>query len=307
MNRYLSIFFLFLLLIRGIPSLADGNDTIRETSQDTTQLNKKRLTAVLVTQGTLYTASMTGLYFLWYADYPQSSFHFFDDNNEWMQMDKIGHATAAYYISRIGYASYRWTGMDRKKAIWYGGLLGFAFMTNIEIFDGFSEEWGFSTGDFIANTAGCFLFIGQELGWKEQRFLLKYSFHQTIYPSYNPDLLGSNLIQEMLKDYNGMTFWLSGNISSFLPKKSKFPKWINVAFGYSAEGMTGANTNNTQGIPETTRYRQWYLSMDVDLTRIKTKSKVLKGIFSVVNFIKIPFPALEYNSLGQFKFHPLYF
>ena len=307
MNRYLSIIIITLLLIKGMPCYPENIDTARISSQDTTVLNKKRLTAVLFTEGALYAASMTGLYFLWYADYPQSSFHFFNDNNEWMQMDKIGHATAAYYISRIGYASYRWSGVERKKAIWFGGLLGFAFMTNIEVFDGFSAEWGFSTGDFIANTAGCFLFIGQELGWREQRILLKYSFHQTIYPKYNPELLGDNLIQNMVKDYNGMTFWLSGNISSFLPKESKFPKWINVAFGYSAEGMTGGNTNNTQGMPETTRYRQYYLSMDIDLTRIKTRSKVLKGIFSVVNFIKVPFPALEYNSLGQFKFYFLYF
>jgi hypothetical protein len=71
--------------------------------------------------------------------------------------------------------------------------------------------------------------------------------------------------------------------------------------------MTGANTTYSPGVPEPARYRQFYLSMDVDLTRIKTKSKVLKGIFSVVNFIKIPFPALEYNSLGQVKFHFLYF
>jgi hypothetical protein len=153
--------------------------------------------------------------------------------------------------------------------------------------------------------------VGQQLGWKEQRLVLKYSFHPTQYAQYRTDLLGDNLIQKMLKDYNGQTCWLSGNISAFLPKTTKFPKWINIAFGYGAEGMTGAVTNpdsvNHQAIPHFDRYRQFYLSMDVDLTRIPTRSKALKAIFTIFSFIKIPFPAVEYNTLGQFKFHPFYF
>jgi hypothetical protein len=228
-----------------------------------------------------------------------------------MQVDKCGHGVSANYISRIGYETYRWAGVGEKPAAWFGGLLGFAYMLNIEILDGFSSEWGFSVGDFTANTAGCLLFVGQQLGWHEQRLSLKYSFHQTKYAQYRPDLMGDNLIQNMVKDYNGHTYWISGNISSFLPASSKFPKWLNVAAGYSAEGMTGASGNsadmNGNPIPAYARYRQFLLSVDVDLTRIPTHSKFLKGMFTVLSFIKIPAPALEYNSLGQIKFYPFYF
>jgi hypothetical protein len=84
-----------------------------------------------------------------------------------------------------------------------------------------------------------------------------------------------------------------------------------VAFWYSAEGMLGASSNpdslNHQALPQSRRYRQFYLSMDVDLTRIPTRSKALKTLFTIFSFIKIPFPAVEYNTLGQFKFHPFYF
>jgi hypothetical protein len=115
----------------------------------------------------------------------------------------------------------------------------------------------------------------------------------------------------MVKDYNGHTYWLSGNIASFLPKPTRFPKWINVAFGYGAEGMLGSSANpdslNHQALPHYKRYQQFYLSMDVDLTRIPTHSKTLKALFTIFSFIKIPFPAVEYNTLGQFKFHPFYF
>jgi hypothetical protein len=201
--------------------------------------------------------------------------------------------------------------VKEKSAAWYGGLLGFAYMFNIEILDGFSSEWGFSLGDFTANTLGSMIFIGQQLAWHEQRFSLKYSFHQTQYAQYRPDLMGDNLIQNMIKDYNGHSYWISGNISSFLPERSKFPKWFNIAVGYGAEGMTGAFGNSPDqaghSIPQFPRYRKFFLSLDIDLTRIPTRSKVLKGIFTVLSFIKIPSPTLEYNTLGQFKVHALYY
>ena len=275
------------------------------------KFNKKRLTAVIATGSALYVGSMIGLYSMWYKDYPQTTFHFINDNNEWLQMDKMGHIFTSYYLGRIGYESLRWSGVNEKKSIWYGGLLGFTFLMTVEIFDGFSAEWGATTGDIIANGFGAALFIGQQLAWSEQRFLIKFSFHQTEYPQYNPELLGKNLIQEIIKDYNGETFWLSGNIHSFLRKKSRFPKWLNVAFGYGAEGMTGATNNPTKyegrPIPQFDRYRQFYFSLDVDYTRIKTRSKVLKVFFTVISFIKIPFPTLEYNTKDGLKFHYLYF
>ncbi len=295
--------------------VSDSTDAIPQVSEKQT-LNKRRyiepnplypdtlhqgrLIGVLTAQGAIYAGSLTGLYFLWYKDYAQSKFHFFNDNTEWLQMDKTGHLFSSYYLSSIVYASYRWAGVKEKKAIIFGSLLSYAFMLNIEILDGFSAGWGFSLGDLTANTAGCLLFLGQQFGWHEQRFVLKYSYHPSKYPQYNPELLGTNIIQNLVKDYNGMSIWVSGNIHSFLPKHAKFPRWLNVAVGYGAEGM-GVN------VPEFDRYRKFYLSLDVDLTKIRTKSKVLKGIFTILNLVKIPFPALEYNTKGQFKFHPLYF
>ena len=62
----------------------------------------------------------------------------------------------------------------------YGATAGLTFLTAIEVLDGFSDEWGFSLGDFAANAGTGFL-VGQELLWKEQRIVLKYSFHQTGY------------------------------------------------------------------------------------------------------------------------------
>ncbi len=297
-------------ILSVFPSTIQGQTSYRG-KEDTIKINKGRLTGIVTGQVALYLGSLGGLYFAWYQGYPQSTFHFFNDNDEWQQMDKCGHVNTAYYISRIGYESYRWVGMNETQSTWFGGLLGIAYMLNIETLDGFSKEWGFSPGDMTANTIGCLIFVGQQLGWHEQRFSIKYSFHSTKYPKYNPNELGPDWEQNLIKDYNGQSYWVSCNIYSFLPKSSGFPKWLNIAAGYGAEGMTAAVSNpieiKGQSIPEFTRYRKFYLSLDVDLTRIPTKSKVLKGIFTVLSFIKIPAPSIEYNTLGKFRFYPIFF
>lgn len=268
-------------------------------------LNPKRLKIVAGTGAVVYTGAMVGLYSLWYKDIPSSSFHFFNDNSEWLQMDKVGHSMASYYVGMAGYHSLKWAGVSEKKSIWLGGTAGLFFLTSVEVFDGFSSDWGFSWGDMAANTLGSGMFIAQQLAWKEQRVLMKFSYHQSDYWELNPNLLGENLSQNILKDYNGQTYWLSANVASFLGKKTKFPKWLNFAVGYGADGMIGAFNNPTH--PDIKRYRQFYMSLDIDLTRIKTKSKFANTVLGAFGFIKFPLPTVEFNSGGNTNFYWLYF
>ena len=198
-----------------------------------------------------------------------------------------------------------WAGVRKKDQLIYGATLGFTFLTAIEVLDGFSTEWGFSWGDFASNALGTGLLVGQELLWEEQRITLKYSFHQTRYANMRPGALGGSFIEQALKDYNGQTYWLSANIWSF-NKESNFPKWLNIALGYGADGMLYGEDSPTNQFAQNP-YRQFYLSFDIDLVKIPTKSKFLKSVFSVINFIKIPAPTLEFRSKGGIKFHYLYF
>ncbi|MCB9363413.1 MAG: DUF2279 domain-containing protein [Flavobacteriales bacterium] len=276
-------------------------------------LNNKRLAAVIASESIIYTGTIVGLSQLWYKDVPSTSFHTFNDNQQWLQMDKIGHTVTSYYVGRAGYEVLRWSGVSEKKATWYGGTLGLFLLTSVEVLDGYSADWGFSTGDMLANVSGTGLFVVQQLAWKEQRVLLKYSFHTTDYAAIRPNVLGSNLSEQVLKDYNGQTYWLSANIASFLKDDAKFPKWLNVAVGYGAEGMLGGNDNvfETDGVyydySPTKRSRQFYLSLDIDLTRIKTKSKFANTVLGAFGFIKFPFPTLEFNQNGGTSFKGFYF
>ena len=288
-------------------SFAFSQSGLNDFLKPSDTLNKPRRNTLVLTEASLGGLTLLGLNQLWYSDYKRSKFHTINDNSEWLQMDKLGHTFTAYQLGKFGSQALNWSGVTEKKQLLYGATLGFSFLTAVEVLDGFSQEWGFSWGDFMANASGTGLYVGQELLWKEQRITLKYSFHQTQYASQRPDKLGDGFLEEVLKDYNGQTYWLSVNLHSFF-KESKLPKWINVAFGYGGEGML-AGTTNVQNLVlnAENRTRQYYLSLDLDLSKIKTNSHVLRALLNVFNVVKIPFPAVEFNGKNDIKFHAIYF
>ncbi|NOU48485.1 MAG: DUF2279 domain-containing protein [Bacteroidales bacterium] len=307
-RNYLCLF-LFIVLLNGT-SLKVHCQVIPDTNR-TIAIDKRKLKTVAITTTAIGASAATLLYYAWYRDYPQSSFHFFNDNDEWLQIDKFGHTTTAYYLGVFSYDALAWSGLNNTQSTIYSGIISFAGLALIEVFDGFSAAWGASSGDLAANFTGTSLFVSQQLLWKEQRIALKYSFHATDFSNYRPDLLGNNVYERLIKEYNGQTYWLSANIHSFLPEESGFPKWINIAAGYGADGMTGARSNASEydgiSIPRFDRVRQFYLSPDIDLRRIPTKNKTLKTVFKVISFIKIPMPTLEVDENGKVRFYLVYF
>jgi hypothetical protein len=54
------------------------------------------------------------------------------------------------------------------------------------------------------------------------------------------------------------------------------------------------------------RKRQFLLSLDVDLSKVKTKSKILNTVLHSFGFIKFPMPTLELTN-GELYGHPIYF
>ena len=282
---------------------------------------------------TAYTGLMIGLNEAWYKDFERSGFHTFDDWGEWNNMDKMGHWYTAYTYSNWAFQGAKWTGMDRRKAMWTGAGIGFFLQFSLEILDGYSAKWGFSWSDMAFNTIGCAMMVGQELAWQEQRIVMKMSSFPTAYPEtvvYSVDgghtttlrnrahsLFGETALERFLKDYNKQTIWASVNVYSFLKNRNqkKFPKWLNVAVGYGSDNMYGGFKNEwfeddvfyQLDDNEYPRYQQFFLSLDLDLTKIKTKSHFLKTLLFLLNTIKVPAPTLEFNTLGQVRFHAIHF
>ncbi|MEO7445532.1 MAG: DUF2279 domain-containing protein [Ferruginibacter sp.] len=326
-RQRLIAFFIFLPFLLCFYFVTTAQDSLPATRSNIYQpseykntfypYNKKRVKQVAATNIVLYSVGMVALYNTWYKDYPQSRFHFFNDVGEWKGMDKIGHMYSAYAESKASMELWRWTGIERKKRIWIGGMSGAAYQTTIEILDGFSSEWGFSWGDFAANFAGSGMLVAQELAWDEQRIQFKWSFHRKSYADAELNsradvIFGKGNAERFLKDYNGQTYWLSANLKSFLPS-SNLPPWLQVAVGTGVEGLFGARENKNiveRGQPafyrpDVKRYRQWYLAPDIDLTKIRTSKKAVKIGLDILNIFKFPLPSLEYSNgnIGWNWFH----
>ncbi|MVM35161.1 DUF2279 domain-containing protein [Spirosoma sp. HMF4905] len=275
---------------------------------DQSGINQGRFIGVLVGTAAFYTITLLMLRKQWYKK--KVPFHSFNDNGEWLQMDKVGHAATAYCMSRGGYELMRWSGVDERASILTGGLLALLFQTTLEVYDGHAEGWGFSKGDMLANVAGTALFMGQQFGPGQQVVSMKYGFRKTIFPPYRPNLLGKTTGQQMLKDYNGQQYWFSVNLASVLPVGPDFPRWLNLDLGYSGSGMTGGHENPVTfdkdgNEVKFTRYRQFFISPDADLSRIGTFSPSLQRFIGTAQFFKIPAPSLEFNRVKGLRFHPL--
>ena len=278
-----------ILLLLFSNSIAQAQDVPLDSLR-----NRKKLS--IITAATLQAGTLIALDRLWYQDHPRSSFHFFQDGRQWLQMDKVGHGMTSYYLGVLGMETMRWAGWNDRQARWYGGMAGLFYLTSIEVLDGFSEEWGASPGDMMANTLGAGVAIGQDALWNEQRITFKFSFHRTDYAPYRPGTLGDGWNEELLKDYNGQSYWLSANIASFLSKESDFPKWLSVAVGYGVDDIMSGTGSFAyvadDRIISTDPRRQWYLAPDIDLWRIPTRHKGLKTALRALGFIRLPLPAL---------------
>lgn len=252
----------------------------------------------------------------WYANYPRSKFHFYNDWKEWQQMDKAGHSWSAYQLSRLSSGLWRAAGSNQKSSAWIGSLTSMGYMGVIEILDGYSDKWGFSGYDVLSNSIGASAFLFQELAWKQQRISLKLSYSPVRYGALRGranDLFGSSDPEKILKDYNGQTYWASINLRSFFPQ-TRLPKWLGLSLGYGAKTMLGGYENvwtdalgNEIVRHDIPRYKRMYLSFDVDLSRIPIRNKFIKTIFSMANVLKMPAPALELNTKGGVRFHPLFY
>lgn len=300
---------LFFVILFSIACLqVTGQNFLRDPFPDT--VVKKRLRSVVYTESATYAAGLGFIQFIWYKGEPTTKFHFYNDNAGYLQIDKFGHAYSAYQESYKGYYALRWAGLPKKKAIWYGGLLGVVMQTPIEIYDGIYEDFGFSYGDMIANSFGSALFMVQEQLYDDQIIKMKFSYSPSGIPDYRPWYFGESEIERFFTDYNGHTYWFSANLNKLI-HSDKIPDWLNIAVGYSANGMLSEfeNPAYSRGVkmPDLKRYRELLVSLDIDLTKIKSNKKFFRFLLRQINLIKIPFPAIEWNRVEGVKFRPFYF
>ncbi len=330
---------LFFILLLSLTPRIGAQDTVPALQRPTAlerfltpadTFNKKRFFISAGAAAGLYGAFSVGLWQAWYKETSLSRFHFFNDWHEWQQVDKAGHAYTAYNYSRWAFQGARWTGMRRHRAAWAAAGVGMLLQSTTEVMDGFAAKWGFSWGDMSFNVLGCALFAGQELTWGEQRITMKVSSDPVPIPEMRLDgvghpgfttvarrreeLFGRTYAERFIKDYNAQVNWLSFNIKSLAPH-TRIPPWLNISLGYGAANMLAGEGYEWTGkdglryrvdplvLP---RYRRFFLSTDIELTKLPIKNRVIKTLLYGIHHFKFPGPALEVNSLGKVRFHALF-
>ncbi|MET4108626.1 MULTISPECIES: DUF2279 domain-containing protein [Hymenobacter] len=276
-----------------VPSLADSS---------------RHAARLPVLAGSVAVVYPAGLYLLgrsWYTG-ERVPLHWFNDWPEWKQLDKAGHFWTAFHESRAAVDLLGWAGVAERRSRWYGSFVGFLLQSPIELLDGRSPAYGASPGDLAANLAGSVGLLTQQLAWGQVRLMPKVSFHRSPYAAQRPDVLGRTLPERLLKDYNGQTYWVCADVGAWLPAGSRWPRWLQPAVGYGADQLlyNDPARNQAAGLRA---YRQYYLSVDVDLRRVPTRSQVLRRVFYVASLVHLPAPALEWNARRGWHGHGLYY
>jgi len=295
MKKYITQTSLILILFLFFSFVGHSQSGINTFLKPSDTLNIQRRNAVIVAETVFYVGGLACLN-------KGFDYKFHIDHAYNLQMDKAAHVFASYQIGNLFFNSLKWSGVSEKNQLIYGAGMGFITLTSIEFLEGYGK-YGASYKDMIANGIGTSLFVTQELLWHEQRIVTKLSFNHSDFLSSSPSQMKSQIMNE----FDDQTVWLSINIHSFL-KKSKIPKWLNVAVGYGVENVSSKHYITIDNITQKAApYRQFYLSFDADLTKIETKSHFLKTFFAVFNSIKIPAPTIEYSVNEGFRGRILYF
>ncbi len=260
----------------------------------------------------VYALTLVWLSSVWYQGY--IGFHFFNDLFEWEYLDKLGHFFASFHLGLFFYKvlgnSENLNSSLQKKWICFSG---FILLLPIEILDGFSLNYGASPADLLANGLGsvfCYLHVSFKL---ISNTLPKFSFHTTAFSIIRPDLLGSSVFQQTLKDYNGQTYWLSVDPNKILNTKI-LPSWLLLSIGYGAEGLLGGHDNEWQAkdgnvidYSNVTRTKRVFISVDINADYFRSKNKWFNYLFAPFVLIKFPAPAIEINFERGIILHPIYF
>jgi hypothetical protein len=219
----------------------------------------------------------------WWKD-NQTSFHFREDLDYGLGVDKIGHFYGASVLTFVFGKSLRWANLPETESLLIGAGASLLFQTYVEVRDGFSA-WGFDRVDFAANVGGALYPVAQYYVPTLRNFNVKFSYHPSDLLN-NPGGIGFRGQQHiMFDDYEGQTFWLSLTVNNLLPDEAEpfWPDWLALSVGYGARHITEPDAHSIV-----------LIGLDYDLTKIiPQSSSFLRTLSEALNFIRLPAPAVR--------------
>ncbi len=242
----------------------------------------------------------------------QSGFRFMEDGEYALWADKAGHFFGTYYMAYFMSEGLLQAGLSWEAASIWGGVMGLAYNTYIEILDGYGANWGFSPSDFYCDIAGAAFFIGQYYSPFLQNFTPKFSYMPPKWHGQNDRIPHDQFID----NYSSHTMWLSVNVRNLLPKsmKSYWPKWLELSIGYAARNLYAPGSNEAYDPEKSLKVsdkawgdRRFIIALDYNLVHLipDTKGSFWNWLRQSANYLKFPAPAISFGDSGT-KYFLLY-
>jgi hypothetical protein len=210
----------------------------------------------------------------------KSEFHtnWTEDWNSSLGADKIGHFYFGQAVATIYKHGFKWAGFSQEKSVLYSGLFTLSYQTFLEIRDGFSEDYGFSWGDFGANLLGSMYPYLQYQFETLNNFNFKVSYESS-------ERFKNNSNRYILDDYESTYHWLSIDINYFLPQSAAeiFPDFINLGIGHSVKGLDYIGKAK----------HEFFIGLDWDLEALPGESGILKFLKETLNLYHLPAPTIK--------------
>ncbi|MDX2195787.1 MAG: DUF2279 domain-containing protein [Cytophagales bacterium] len=263
-----------------------------------------RIIILLCGSHLIYVLIFAILFQVWYGQDNITTFHWFDDRAEWLLMDKFGHFYVSYLSCSIFYSLWLWAGLNKNTSLIFAAFMAIEYQCGYEIADGFYAGYGASAYDICANIAGALAYVIQILLFNKILAGIKFSFYPSSFHAMRPELLGHNLLQQLIKDYNGQTYWFAIH-NPFITNKI-LPSWLMPCIGIGAEGLLGGHDNvgAGQGFAHIARCRKIIFSFDICVDAITNKT--IKNALWIFRYIKVPMPAVVINFCTGIKLHYIY-
>lgn len=223
-------------------------------------------------------------------DWGSSSFHF--ENEGWFSeeetgsggVDKLGHAYSTYLMTEFLNHSIQRRSSDPRGGAVTAGILGFSMMTYVEVFDGLSNDHGFSYEDLIMNALGAgFSTLRNQVPGLREKIDFRFQYLPSPYSSFDP-----------FGDYSGQKYLLAVKLAGFDALKDTPLRYVEIHGGYYARGFSSEEERAGEG-----HDRELYVGIGLNLSELlfgegphrdHWASKAGRGILS---YVQVPYTYLS--------------
>lgn len=232
----------------------------------------------------------------WWDD-ERSHFHFENDFDYALNLDKFGHFAAGVMLGESFYEGYRWAGATEFQSYLFAGLSAMMTHIAIDVKDGYSPEWGFSVFDVLSGTLGGFYPMAERYIPIFKYIDLKWSYWINTRAYYDQSETGV-----FTDDYVNQTFWASFKPYRLLPAAARqyYPSWLAIAAGLSIDEKVFTKEPHPS--------REVYIALDYDLEAFRPQSRMARTIVKYLNYFKLPAPTIQvYPEFHWFLLYPIKF